>query len=187
MVIALGAAACASGPPPEATPVPLDPESADGRRVALTETWTTLDTSVAAIAHSDEMEVLDHCEVLGEQIASLWASTRRAAIDEALKRAVPRPGDPVPAASKRREDDLLVNFTTEGYAELAALSYRLRWGGWREAGSTAVLEHLLKTTGISLVAIKASCDPYVGEFTATAECHANVAFAASVIGLGNCP
>ena len=130
---------------------------------------------------------LEACEALGDRIGELWAATRRAAIDEAKKRAVARPSDRIEPASRRAEDDLLVNFTTEGYAELAALSYQLRWGGWREAGSETVLRHLLSTTGIPLVAIDASCDPASAELTATAHCHAKVAVGASTVAIQHCP
>lgn len=127
------------------------------------------------------------CEALNERVAGLWAATRRAALDEAEKRAVAREGDPIPPTSKRREDDLMVNYTTDGFAELAALGYQLRWGGWREAGSRDVLEHLLSTTGVSLAVIEAACDPASGVVVPTAECHARTALDASAAVLAVCP
>ncbi|GEM_PF-3089242 len=186
LLIATTLSACPSKPAPE-TPTPTpSPDSPEGRRAALVEAWASIDAKVTALPGQSDDEAFESCDAIGEQVAGLWAATRRVAIEEALERAEPREGDPVPPASKRKEDDLLVNYTTGGYAELAALAYRLRWGGWRQAGSVEILEHLIGTTGIPLVAIKASCDPYVGEMTATAECHAHVALAASVIGLGHC-
>jgi len=130
---------------------------------------------------------LEACEALGDRIGDLWAATRRAAIAEAKKRAVPREGETAEPMSRRVEDDLAVNFTTDGYAALAAVSYQLRWGGWREAGSAAVLDHLLTSTGVPLAGIRAACEPGAGKLDDTADCHAAAALWASEVAIERCP
>ena len=96
-------------------------------------------------------------------------------------------GEPVEPMSRRVEDDLAVNFTTDGYAALAAVSYQLRWGGWREAGSESVLDHLLTSTGVPLARIRAACEPEAGKVHDTADCHAAAALWASGLAIERCP
>ena len=187
-LLALGCPSRAPSSEPAPSPAPRPGvETPDQIREALTESVKELAAHRAAFEAAGFDQRLEVCEALGERIGELWAATRRAAILEAKRRAVPRPTERVEPVSRREEDDLLVNFTTQGYAELAALSYQLRWGGWREAGSEAVLTHLLTTTGIGMVAVQASCDPDALQLTASAECHAKVALAASLLGIERCP
>lgn len=184
LIVVLFVAACAAAPPPE--PPAVDPNSPEARRVALAESLAAIEQHRVALAAEPVEGTAPGCDAIGERVASLWAATRRAAIEEAEKRAVRREGDALPPASKRREDDLLVNFRTDGYAELAALAYQLRWGGWHQAGSEQTLVHLVASTGVPLVVIQGSCNPATGEFTASADCHTKVALAASVLGLDSC-